>query len=43
MVHLQLFGSDEPMLKIQPDGIDAKEIEKRNAKYPTILKEVAYR
>ena len=42
-MHLQLFGSDEPVSVIQPDGIDAKEIEERYAEYPTILEEEADR
>ena len=39
MVRLQLVWSDEPVLIIQSDGIDAKEIEEWNAKYPAVLKE----
>jgi hypothetical protein len=36
MVHLQLFWSDEPVLVIQSDGIDAEEIEEWDAEYPAV-------
>jgi hypothetical protein len=36
MVHFQLLWSDEPVLIIQSDGIDAQEIEERNAIYPAV-------
>lgn len=37
MVRLQLVGSDEPVLIVQSDGIDAKEIEEWNAEYPAVF------
>lgn len=39
MVHFQLLWSNEPVLIIQSDGIDAKEIEEWNAENPAVLKE----
>lgn len=36
MVHLQLFWSDEPVMVIQSDGIDAEEIEEWDAEYPAV-------
>ena len=42
MVHLQLFWSDEPVLVIQSDGIDAEEIEEWDAEYPAVFKEVTH-
>lgn len=42
MVHLQLLGSDEPVLIIQSDGVDAKEIEERDAEYPAVSEEEAH-
>ena len=43
MVHLELFGRDEPVLIVQSDGIDAKEIEEWYAEYPAVFEEVTYR
>ena len=43
MVRLQLVWSDEPVLIIQPDGIDANEIEEWDAENPAILKEETHR
>lgn len=43
MVHLQLLGSDEPVLIIQSDSVDTEEIEERNAENPAVLKEETYR
>lgn len=37
MVHLELFGRDEPVLIVQSDGVDAKEIEEWNAEYPAVF------
>lgn len=37
MVHLQLFGCDEPVLIVQTDGVDAKEIEEWNTEYPAVF------
>jgi hypothetical protein len=36
MVHLQLLGSDEPVLIIQSDSVDTKEIKERNAINPAV-------
>ena len=36
MVHFQLLWSNEPVMVIQSDGIDAKEIEERNAIDPAV-------
>lgn len=36
MVHSQLLWGDEPVTVIQSDGIDANEIEERNAIYPAV-------
>ena len=36
MVHFQLLWSDEPVMVIKSDGIDAKEIEERNAIDPAV-------
>jgi hypothetical protein len=43
MVHLQLLGSDEPVLIIQSDSVDTEEIKERNAEYPAVSEEVTYR
>ena len=42
MVHLQLVGRDEPVLIVQSDGIDAKEIDEWNSEYPAVFKEKAH-
>jgi hypothetical protein len=39
MVHFQLFWSDEPVLIVESDGIDAKEIEEWDAEYPAVSEE----
>lgn len=39
MVHSQLLWGDEPVTVIQSDGIDANEIEERNAIYPAVVEE----
>ena len=38
MVHFQLLWSNEPVMVIQSDGIDAKEIEERNSIDPAVSK-----
>ena len=43
MVHLQLIGSDEPVLIIQSDCVDAEKIEERNTEYPAVSEEETYR
>ena len=43
MVHLQLLGSDEPVLIIQSDSVDTEKIEERNAEYPAVSEEETYR
>lgn len=43
MVRLQLVWSDEPVPIIQPDGIDANEIEEWDAENPAVLKEETHR
>ena len=42
MVHFQLVWSDEPVLIIQSDGVDAKEIKERDAEYPAVSEEEAH-
>lgn len=42
MVHLQLVWSDKPVLIIQSDSVDAKEIEERDAEYPAVSEEEAH-
>lgn len=39
MVHLQLLGSDEPVLIIQSDSVDTEKIEERNTEYPAVSEE----
>lgn len=39
MVHFQLIGSHEPVLIVESDGVDAKEVEERNAEYPAVFEE----
>jgi hypothetical protein len=39
MVRLQLVWSDEPVLIIQSDGIDANEIEEWDAENPAVSEE----
>ena len=39
MMRLQLLGRDEPVLKVQSNGIDANEIEEWNAEYPAVFEE----
>jgi hypothetical protein len=36
MVHFQLLWSDEPVMVIQSDGIDANEIEEWDAENPAV-------
>ena len=43
MMHLQLLGSDEPVLIIQSDCVDTKKIEERNTEYPAVSEEETYR
>lgn len=43
MVHLQLLGSDEPVLIIQSDSVYTEEIKERNAEYPAVSEEETYR
>lgn len=43
MVHLQLLGSDEPVLIIQSDSVYTEKIEERNAEYPAVSEEETYR
>lgn len=43
MVRLQLVWSDEPVLIIQSDGIDANEIEEWDAEYPAVSEEETHR
>lgn len=43
MVHLQLLGSDEPVLIIQSDSVDTEKIKERNAEYPAVSEEETYR
>lgn len=43
MVHLQLLGSDEPVLIIQSDSVDTEKIEERNAENPAVSEEETYR
>lgn len=37
MVHFKLLWSDEPVMVIKSNGIDAKEIEERNAIDPAVF------
>ena len=37
MVHFQLLWSNEPVLIVQSDGVDANEIEEWNAEYPAVF------
>ena len=39
MVHLQLLGSDEPVLIIQSDSVDTEKIKERNTEYPAVSEE----
>ena len=39
MVHLQLLGSDEPVLIIQSDSVDTEEIKERNTENPAVSEE----
>ena len=39
MVHLQLLGSDEPVLIIQSDRVDTEKIKERNTEYPAVSEE----
>ena len=39
MVHFQLLWSHEPVLIVESDGVDAKEVEERNAEYPAVFEE----
>lgn len=43
MVHLQLLGSDEPVLIIQSDSVDTEKIEKRNAVNPAVSEKETHR
>lgn len=43
MVHLQLLGSDEPVLIIQSDCVDTEKIKERNTEYPAVSEEETYR
>lgn len=43
MVRLQLVWSDEPVLIIQSDGIDANEIEEWDSENPAVSEEETYR
>lgn len=43
MVCLQLIWSDEPVLIIQSDGVDANKIEEWDAEYPAVSEEEAHR
>ena len=43
MVHFQLLWSDEPVMVIKSDGIDAKEIEERNSIDPAVSEKETYR
>lgn len=42
MVHLQLLGSDEPVLIIQSDSVDTEKIKERDAEYPAVSEEEAH-
>lgn len=39
MVHLQLLGSDEPVLIIQSDSVDTEKVKERNTEYPAVSEE----
>lgn len=39
MVHLQLLGSDEPVLIIQSDSVDTEKIKERDTEYPAVSEE----
>ena len=43
MVHLQLLGSDEPVLIIQSDSVDTEKIEERNSVYPAVSEKETHR
>lgn len=43
MVHLQLIGSDEPVLIIQSDSVDTEKIKERNTEYPAVSEEETHR
>ena len=43
MVHLQLLGSDEPVLIIQSDSVDTEKIKERNTEYPAVSEEETHR
>ena len=43
MVHSQLLWGNEPVMVIQSDGIDAKEIEERNSIDPAVSEKETHR